>query len=168
MQITDNQILTHNQIVQKAERIAFEIYEQNFEAEGIVFAGIDGMGYHLAKYIFEAFRKICDIPIVFIKISLDKGSPSQGEIILDNPDIPLENKTVIIIDDVLNTGATLAFSLKPFLSVTIKKLQVAVLVDRNHKLFPISADYIGYELSTTINEHVHVIMDQPEFVVYLY
>ncbi len=168
MQIDDKQILTHRQIAQKTERIAFAIYEQNFQTKDIIFAGIDGTGYHLAKYIFNEFQKICDITAVLIKVKLNKDSPTQGEIMLDKPDIALENKTVIIIDDVLNTGSTLAFSLKPFLGIPIKKLQIAVLVDRNHKLFPIAADYIGYELSTTINEHVHVVLDQPEFVVYLY
>jgi pyrimidine operon attenuation protein/uracil phosphoribosyltransferase len=80
----------------------------------------------------------------------------------------LRNKVIVLLDDVLNTGRTLAYSLKPFLNVEIKKLHTAVLVDRNHKQFPIAADYIGYALSTTIQEHIEVVLEDNErFGVYL-
>ncbi len=79
-----------------------------------------------------------------------------------------DSKVVIMADDVLNTGRTLAFALQPFLQFRLKKLQVAVIVDRNHRHFPVSADYVGYALSTTFNEHVEVILSrQGEEGVYL-
>ena len=72
--------------------------------------------------------------------------------------IDFENKVIIVVDDVLNTGRTFSYSLAPFLSIPVKKLQVAVLIYRNYRKFPIAADYKGYELSTTIAEHVEVIV----------
>ena len=102
-----------------------------------------------------------------MRIKLDKQSPLQTEVTL-SPTLPLDNRVIILADDVLNTGKTLAYSLKPFLSIPIKKLQVAVLVDRSHHRFPISADFVGYSLSTTINEHIHVeLEDEASFGVYL-
>ena len=80
-----------------------------------------------------------------------------------------ENKVIVVVDDVLNTGRTFSYSLAPFLSIPVKKIQVAVLVDRNYRKFPISADYKGYELSTTLSEHVEVIIsDAKKRGVYLH
>ena len=104
-----------------------------------------------------------------MKVELKKFTALQTDIVLDYPTEKLVNKTIILVDDVLNTGRTLAFSLKPFLEIEIKRLQIAVIVDRHHKLFPVSADYTGYALSTTIQEHVEVILnDEEKFGVYLH
>lgn len=162
------QILDKSQTLQKIRRIAYEIYEQNFREDGIVFAGIYDKGYQFAKILHKEFERIAPIKADLVKISLDKLSPLQSEITLDKDISLLQNKTIILTDDVLNTGRTLAYSLKPFLNCEIKKLQTAVIVDRGHKNFPISADYIGYSLSTTLMEHIEVeLADKKNLGVYL-
>lgn len=163
-----NLILTKEQVLQKTTRIAYQIYENNFQEKDIVFAGIWQSGYLFAQMLEKAFTQITNKPPKIVKVNLNKTTPTQGEVSLDCPAEELANKTVILIDDVLNTGRTLAYSLKPFFNVRVEKLQIAVLVDRSHKSFPVAADYVGYELSTTLKEHVTAeLSDETTFGVYL-
>lgn len=162
-----NLILSPKQIEQKIHRIAIEIYERNMDEHEVVLAGIHDNGYVFARKLADALRQLSPLSVSLLAISLDKASPAQGVVSLDDDPATLQGKVVVILDDVLNTGRTLAFSMKPFLSVRVKKLQVAVLVDRNHNVFPIQADYKGYELSTTVNEHVTVVFDGELAGVYL-
>ena len=163
-----NLILNRKQTLQKIKRIAFEIYESNFTEEEVILAGIDDKGYCFAQLLRAELNATSPLRSQLVKVSLDKRSPQQGQVELDCPPERLRNKCIVLTDDVLNTGRTLVYSLKPFLELEIKKLQTAVLVDRNHKLFPVSADYVGYALSTTINEHVEVVLEEDGFGVYLH
>lgn len=149
-------ILDEKQVQQKIKRIAYQVYEHNLEENQIVIAGIADRGYVFAKKLYEELTQICEAQISLIEISLDKGSLLQTEITLSEDADELRNKVIILVDDVLNTGRTLAYSLKPFLNIEVKKIQTAILVDRNYKSFPISADYVGYSMSTTLQEHVSV------------
>ncbi len=165
-------ILTADQIRQKIRRMAFQIYENNFDEPSLVLAGISGEGFIVAQRLADELRAIAPFAIELILIRLDKKQPAQPTISLVMPDadsvIGLGDKVVIVADDVLNTGRTLAFSLQPFLTVAVKKLQVAVLIDRNHPRYPVAADYRGYALSTTLAEHVDVILsDANQEGVYL-
>lgn len=155
----EHQLLSATQTLQKIKRIAHEIYENNFREKEIIFVGTDHMGYVFAQILKKNFEEIADIKTTLVKISLDKKSPLQSEIALDIPVEKLAKKVIILTDDVLNTGRTLAYSLKPFLNIEVKKLQTAVVVDRGHTTFPISANYVGYSLSTTLQEHIDVILD---------
>lgn len=164
----DNQILSKEDTLQKIKRMAFEIYENNFKEKEIVLAGVVDNGVVFAKMIKKELSSISDLKIEMVEISLDKRKPTQSEITLNVDNKSIENKTVILIDDVQYTGRTLAYSLKPFLGIKVKKLQTAVLVDRDHKNFPIAADYIGYSLSTTLKEHITVeLTDTKKMGVYL-
>lgn len=166
--MSKTQLLDKTGTLQKIRRIAYEIYEQNFEENEIVVAGIYDKGYTFAQILFDELKTISPLKIELVKVTLDKSAPLQSEIIFDKDIKLLENKTIILTDDVLNTGRTLAYSLKPFLNCEIKKLQTAVIVDRGHKSFPISADYVGYSLSTTLMEHIDVeLVDQSKVGVYL-
>jgi len=166
--VIDNQILNKEDTYQKIKRIAFEIYENNFEEKEIVLAGVVDNGVLFAKMLKKEIILISDLRVELVEISLDKRKPTQSEILLNVESNFLNNKTVILIDDVQNTGRTFAYSLKPFLNLRIKKLQTAVLVDRDHKKFPIAADYIGYSLSTTLKEHITVeLKDNEKIGVYL-
>ena len=147
-------ILSPKEVEQKLIRIAYEIYEHNTNVKEIVFAGVWDKGYLLATLLKKVFDGISPIPSSIVKISLDKLAPTQSEITLDVDTELLKDKVIIMVDDVLNSGRTLAYSLKPFLNAKIKKIETAVLVNRDHPSFPLSATYSGYFLSTTIKEHV--------------
>jgi pyrimidine operon attenuation protein / uracil phosphoribosyltransferase len=159
-------VLAHAQLKQKIRRIAFEIYEQNFKEKVIIVAGIDGQGYVLAKQIVKELENISPAEVKLVKVSLDKLAPQQSEVTLDCEIKEVKKRSIVLVDDVLNTGKTLAYGLKPFLNIEVKKIEIAVLVNRSHANFPIYPMYTGYELATTINDHVEVILGK-ESAVYL-
>lgn len=170
MAVTTEQglILNDNQVRQKIRRIAFEIYENNFQEEELILAGIYDKGYQLAELIKEQLEIISEASISLYRVDLEKTKPTQSEIKIDHDIEGLKKKVVILIDDVLNTGKTLAYSLRPFLKVNVKKIEVAVLVNRSFTHFPILCSYTGYELSTTIDDHVEVTLDKKKFAVHLH
>ncbi|WP_080236687.1 phosphoribosyltransferase family protein [Spirosoma rigui] len=161
-------ILNAEQIRQKIRRIAFQIYEINFEESSLLLAGVSGEGYVLAQAIRNELAQIAPFEVELIQIELDKTQIAQPAVQTSQPVAAYTDKVIIVVDDVLYTGRTLAFSLQPFLSVPVRKLQVAVLVDRNYPKYPVAADYKGYELSTTLTDHVDVILsDESRMGVYL-
>lgn len=161
-----NLILDAAQVKQKIRRMAFEIYENNFKEKTLVIAGIDGQGYVLAKQLAKEVQSVAEIEVSLVKVSLDKLAPQQGEVTLDCDIKTIRKKCIIVVDDVLNTGRTLAYGLKPFLDTEVKKIETAVLVNRSHTLFPVYPQYTGYELSTTIKDHVVVELGK-DAAVYL-
>ena len=167
MSETKTLVLSHKQILQKITRIAYEIYERNVAEEGVVFAGIEGMGNQLAQLLAASLKQISPLNVEQLEVKLDKNAITQGPVQLSKQ-INLENKCLIIVDDVLNTGKTLAYALKPFLEVPLKKMEIAVLVNRSHKLFPVTPDYTGYELSTTLNDHIEVDLTSQQYTVHLH
>ena len=159
-------ILSKTQIAQKLKRMAYEIVEHNLYENAIIIAGISGNGFEVAKRLNTEIKKVKQFDTQLIEIKLDKISPTQGEIELMGA-TTLDNMVVLLVDDVLNTGRTMAYSLKPFLSSKVKKIETAVLVNRSHTTFPIAPTYTGYELSTTLTDHVEVHLSQKKEVVYL-
>jgi pyrimidine operon attenuation protein/uracil phosphoribosyltransferase len=155
---TTNRVLDAVKVNQKITRIAYEIFENNFKEKSIIVAGIDGQGFLLAKQIASELEKISPIQIRIVKVSLDKLSPQQSEVKLDAENKDIKKKCIVLVDDVLNTGRTLAYGMKPFLSTEVKKIEVAVLVNRSNTLFPITPTYTGYELATTLTDHVQVVL----------
>ncbi len=164
---TKTLVLNHRQIQQKITRIAYEIYERNVAEKGVVFAGISGMGQVLAELLANTLREISPLEVEFIEVILDKEAVVQGLVSL-SPQMVLDEKCIILVDDVLNTGKTLAYAFKPFLEFPLKKLELAVLVNRSHKLFPVSPDYTGLELATTLNEHIAVNLLTDPYTVHLH
>lgn len=156
------QILTPLQISQKITRMAYEIYEQNFEEESIIVAGITGEGFEFAKRLTDSIESISPIKVRLIKLEFDIHARRQTAIDYGKDPLDFENQVIVVGDVVLNTGRTMTFALQPFLQVPIKKLQVAVVVDRAHRTYPVSADYVGYSLSTTFSDHIQVILSKPE------
>ena len=159
-------VLNSKQVSQKIRRIAFEIYENNFSEKLIVLAGIDGQGYAFAKILEKELNSISSIKTLLVKVSLDKLAPVQSEVEVDSPVKDLKKKCVILIDDVLNSARTLAYGMRPFLLAEVKKVEVAVLVNRSHTLFPIVPTYTGFELATTLTDHVEVKLGK-DAAVYL-
>ena len=156
MENLSNLILNKKQVSRIISRIAYEIYENNFKEKELVIAGINGQGFILGKMLAKEIKKISPIDVRLVEVIVNKEKPSESEIRIDCDLKYLQKKVIILTDDVLSTGQTMAYSLKPFLQAEIKKLETVVLINRSHKRFPISANYKGYELSTTINEHVEV------------
>jgi pyrimidine operon attenuation protein/uracil phosphoribosyltransferase len=159
-------ILDERQVQQKIKRMAFEIYEHNFNEKNIVVAGIDGQGYILAKLLTKQVQQISPLEVMLVKVTLDKLSPAQSEVTLDCELKSLKKKCIVLVDDVLNTGRTFAYGMKPFLDIEVKKIETAVLVNRSHTLFPIYPQYTCYALTTTIKDHVEVNLVK-ETAVYL-
>jgi len=161
-------ILDKQQIQQKITRIAYQIWEDNLEEDTIILAGIVDYGYILATRLKEELERISGIRVLLMKISLDKvSSHLQAE-----TDLLVEecaNRVVILADDVLNSGRTLAYGIGVFLDIPLKKLRTAVLVNRSHRIFPVSPDYTGMDLATVTREHVDVFLDgkDAEDAVYL-
>jgi pyrimidine operon attenuation protein/uracil phosphoribosyltransferase len=160
-------VLEDAQVRQKIRRMAYEIYENNFSEKVIVLAGIDGQGYVLAQILSKEILSISPLEAVTVKVSVNKESPQKDEVTLDATLESLKKKSVILIDDVLNSGRTLAYGMKPFLAIEVKKIEVAVLVNRSHPRFPVQPNYTGYELSTTLTEHVEVLLGKKS-AVYLH
>ncbi len=160
--IERQRILTPVQIRQKITRMAYEVYEQNVSEKEIVIAGIVGEGYQFARRLSAEIRRISPLIVKLIELRFDIHSPKQSYIDFGGGPAELEEQVVVVADVVLNTARTMTFSLQPFLKAGVRKLQVAVIVDRNHRRYPVSADYVGYTLSTTMNEHIEVILSRPE------
>lgn len=156
--VEKTKVLDSDQVVQKIRRIAFEIYENNFSEKGLVLAGIDGQGYEFAKLLSKQLEEISPIKTLIVKVSLDKAAPLQSDVVIDCDEKELRKKTIVLVDDVLNTGRTLAYGMKPFLNIEVKKVEVAVLVNRSHTTFPITPTYTGYAFATTLNDSVEVVL----------
>lgn len=158
--MTKTLILNSKQIEQKINRIAYEIYENNYGEKEIIIAGIATNGYLLAKRITDVLQKISGIKAQLIEIAFDKENPFTKEVKLGVSDKQLKNKVVILVDDVLNSGKTLIFGAKLFLNAPVKRLTTAVLVDRGHNRYPIKADVVGLSMSTTLQEHITVELNK--------
>jgi len=167
MTTTENLILDDLQIDQRILRIAYQIYENNLDESKVILAGVSDNGIVFAKLIKAELEKISPLKCVAVRIDINKAAPFKDEVIIDMEVKEMAKSAVILIDDVLNSGKTAAFALKAFLSTNIKKIEFAVMVNRSHKLFPIYPKYIGYELATTITEHVEVRLTGKDKGVYL-
>ncbi len=161
-------ILDHAQIKQKIKRIAIEILENNFAEKTIVLAGINNNGTGFARLLLKELKKITQIELTLVTIRLNPAAPTTSEITIDAPIQSLKGKTIIVVDDVANTGRTIFYGCKPLLNIIPKKLEVAVLVDRKHKTFPIYAKYVGFSLATTLKEDIDLqILETNDYAVYL-
>ena len=154
MSTTQTLVLNAQQISQKIQRMAWEIYEQNYRDKKIIVAGIAERGFVLAKKIAKILLDISEIEVKIVSVQLNKDNPLETPIQVDEVDF--KNQTVVLVDDVLKSGKTLMYGSQYFMQKPIKKLTTAVLIDRNYKRYPIKADVVGLSLSTTMQEHVSV------------
>ena len=159
-------ILDNSQIKKKIRRISLQIIESNIDENEIIIAGIENNGYKIAENISNEIKNISKKNITLCNISINKKNP-RNEIIISLDTEKYQNKSVIVVDDVLNSGSTLMYAVKHILDTKVKKLKTAVLVDRNHKKYPIKADFKGLSLSTSIQNHVEVLISENEINAYL-
>lgn len=162
------QILSDRQIRQKIRRLAFEILENNYEEAEIILAGINNNGMSFARLLLHQLSSITKQPITLTQIQLNPANPLESEVKIALPLASLKNKAIIVVDDVANTGRTIFYACKPLLETLPKKIEIAVMVDRTHKSFPVKVDYCGLSLATTLLEDIDVqIRDVEAFGVYL-
>ena len=166
MTVSDTIILDNLQVEQKIRRIAFQIYESNSNEEEIIIAGIANNGYLFAEKVAHVLATISTLKIELCKVIIDKKNPINPISTSLNVD-DYKNKPLVLIDDVLNSGTTLIYAVKHFLDVPLKRFKTAVLVNRNHKKYPVKADFKGISLSTSIKEHVVVEFNNDKTLVYL-
>lgn len=148
-------ILDHTQINHKIRRIAYQIYETNLNENQIILAGIAKNGFELAKKLGKELESISGIKVMLCEVKIDKDHP-LGEIKTSLEENLYRDQSVVLVDDVLNSGTTLIYGVRHFLNVPLKQFQTAVLVDRSHKKYPVKADFKGISLSTSLNETVKV------------
>ncbi len=148
-------ILNKKEINHKIKRIAYQIYESNVSESEIVLAGIAANGFDLAKRLQKELQQISPLQIILCEVKVNKKNPLEKVVTSLQPE-EYQNKSLVLIDDVLNSGTTLIYGVRHFLEVPLKQFQTAVLVDRNHKKYPVKADFKGISLSTSLNETVQV------------
>ena len=161
-----NIILSHVEIQHKIKRIAYQIYETFVDDDSIVIAGIASNGYVFATKIAEELELISTLKVVLCEVMIDKHHPNQA-IKTSIAEELYANKGVVLVDDVLNSGTTLIYGVKHFLETPLNKLKTAVLIDRNHKKYPVKVDFKGLSLSTSSKEHVNVVFENNESYAYL-
>tara|TARA_B100000795_G_C22729332_1_gene410733 strand:- start:390 stop:890 length:501 start_codon:yes stop_codon:yes gene_type:complete len=159
-------ILDHNQINQKIRRIAYQIYEANSSEKEVVIAGIQGNGVYFAEQLAKYLKLISSLHIILCEVYIDKKKP-LNPISTSINITEYKNKPIVLVDDVLNSGTTLMYGIKYFLEVPLKRFKTAVLVNRNHKKYPVKADFKGISLSTSTKEHVEVVFDKKESKAFL-
>ncbi|TXD51688.1 MULTISPECIES: phosphoribosyltransferase family protein [unclassified Polaribacter] len=161
-----NMILNTVQINQKIKRIGYQIYESNSTEKEVIIAGIVGNGYIFAQRIVKVLQEISELKVTICEVHINKKKPLA--LITTSLEIDVyKNKSLVLVDDVLNSGTTLIYGVKFFLDVPLKRFKTAVLVNRNHKKYPVKADFKGISLSTSIKEHVQVDFSKNESKAYL-
>lgn len=164
--MTDATILTNDQIIHKTRRIAYQILESNTREDEVILAGICGNGYIFASRLKNVLEKISDIKVVLCEVKINKKNPLEKiETSIDAS--VYENKSVVLVDDVLSSGTTLIYGVKHFLEVPLKRFKTAVLLNRNHKKFPVKADFKGLSLSTSLKEHIQVEFSESNATAFL-
>jgi pyrimidine operon attenuation protein/uracil phosphoribosyltransferase len=159
-------ILTAEQAELSIRRIAYQIYEDNINEKKIIISGVMLNGNQVAKSIAKVLRSISEIEVIDCQIQIDKKNPIN-KIQTSRDASVYENQSVVIVDDVLHTGSTLIYAVRHFLQVPLIQCKVAVLINRNHKKFPIKADYKGISLSTSMQERVEIVCKNNTFEGYL-
>ncbi|WP_396193613.1 phosphoribosyltransferase domain-containing protein [Flavobacterium sp.] len=161
-----NIILNHQEIEHKTRRIAYQIYETFVDENEVVLAGIASNGFLFAQKIGQILNEITDCKIILCEVKIDKTNPFSA-ITTSIKKEEYENKCIVLVDDVLNSGTTLIYGVKHFLNVPVKKFKTVVLIDRNHKKYPVKADFKGLSLSTSLKEHVQVVFEDNNDHAYL-
>ena len=158
------EVLNHKQVEDRIQRIAWQIYEEFHNEKEDVLAGIADRGFYLAQKLYEHLQEIADIEIRISKLSFDKDHPLDTEYQME-PAMDLNDRNIVLVDDVLKSGGTLIYGVRYFLDYPIKAMKTVVLVDRNHKRYPVKADFKGLSLSTSMQEHVNVQIEEAPYSV---
>lgn len=152
-------ILDDARMARTVERMAWQILERHREGERLVLAGIRNSGYSLAERIAVHLKP--HVTAELISIEVNKREPSLEDTRASVAPSQLEGVHLVVVDDVLNSGATLLYAVAHFMTAPMGRITTAVLVDRNHKRYPVKADIKGLSLSTGLHERVEVDWSTP-------
>ena len=166
MALINNKIKSAIDIQSSIRRIAYQLYETNIDETNLVLVGIEKKGAYLSKLIGLELCKISNIKLIHVTLEINKKKP-QNTIQSSLPISQMENHSIVVVDDVLNTGSTLIYAVNHFLQISVKQIKTVVMVNRNHKKYPIKADFKGLSLSTSLNDHVTVVLEGNESGIYL-
>lgn len=157
-------LLDHEQVQRKLRRIAIQLCEENWSEQGIVLVGVAPRGTMLSKRLAALIGEFSKITVELAELALDKDDPLTGPVHLSVDTGTLRNRTVVLVDDVLMSGRTLMHAAAHLVKVKLAKLITVVLVDRRHRTYPIRADIVGLTLSTTVQEHISVVLGRKDAV----
>ena len=160
------EVLNQDQILRICNRFAFQILENSIDSDVIHIIGIKEKGFDIAKIVERELKSITKKNISLSSIKIDKKNPKDS--VLSDSNLNKNIDTIFLIDDVLNTGKTLIYSLSFLLKFNFKSIKTLVLIDRNHKQFPIKVDYKGISLSTNINDNIKLLNDNKELKAILF
>lgn len=160
-------VLSALQINRKIERIAHQIIEHNYREDTVVLIGVSSQGFSLAKRIEDKIRENSSIKTELLQLKMDKKDPISGAYSFSGPADAVINRSVFLVDDVLNSGRTLIYAAREVLKHPVKKLTTVILIDRRHRKFPVKADFVGLTLSTTMQEHITVELEPGKELAYL-
>ena len=151
------QVLDFEKISRICGRLAYQILENNINEDEILLVGIKEKGYEIAKIIEQKLKDITSCKVHLKSITIDKKNPNQiSEFDINFNQMP---KSVYLVDDVLNTGKTLMFAVNSLLKYDFSLIKTLVLIDRNHKKYPIKVDFKGISLSTNLDDTVKLISE---------
>ncbi|CAN5851481.1 bifunctional pyr operon transcriptional regulator/uracil phosphoribosyltransferase PyrR [soil metagenome] len=168
MTTTRTLVMNPKQVNQRLNRLAWQVYEHCYNEQEIIVAGISGNGFRLAQRITALLGDISPLKVTLCEVNLSKDAPLDGKGSVTPAIASMENKTVIVVDDVSNSGRTLMYGVKLFLDSPVKALLTLVLVDRDHTRYPVKANFVGLSLATTMQEHISVVENENgEVAVYL-
>jgi len=166
--ITRLNILNHQDILIKIERLSCQIVENNLLASHLHIIGVKERGSYLSELIHSHISKFSDVPTTLSSVSINKENALEDDIIFDLPLDSFTGQYIILVDDVLNSGRVMSAIFSKLIEAKPEKIQITVLANRNHRSFPIHADIVGIDLATTLKEHIHFHIDENnEMCVYL-
>lgn len=151
--MSETLILSHEAIALKLDRIAWQILEHHHEDSSIVLVGLVDRGSDVAQKIKNRLENFSTKKIQILRIDLDKSNALASDIELKDSE-SIRGNSVILIDDVLNSGTTMAAAFMEVLKYGPKSVKTAVLANRDHHKFPIQANYVGISMATTLKEHI--------------
>lgn len=157
-------LLDHEQVQRKLKRMAIQLCEENWSQKSIVLVGIAPRGSLLATRLAALIAGFSKIAVERADLTLDKDDPLTGPVRLSIDTASLEGRTVVLVDDVLMSGRTLMHAAAHLVGVKLARLITVVLVDRRHRAYPIRADIVGLTLSTTMQEHISVVLGRKDAV----
>ena len=149
-------VLQNDQILQKTKRIAYQIHENTYNEKDVYIGGIVGTGYVLAERIVNHLNSLRPNGIHLFEITVNKRKPLDDRIVLSVDDASLKDQSIIVVDDVINSGNTMIYAVNRILENPVKMLKIATLVNRTHRRYPVKADFVGLDIATTLQDNILV------------